>query len=192
MRAPIRILGIGRLTEQKRFDRFLRVISVVASAGLVVSAHLVGNGPLRRDLETQAASLGVSHHVTFHGEQSDIVPYYRDADVLLLTSDYEGTPNVVMEAAACGLPVVSSRVGDVERLIEPGVSGFLFQPRDEQTAAESLTQLARDPELRRRMGIHARKKMESERSLTTLAPLLEQLYQPFLTNSRSKHCSGGL
>ena len=84
------------------------------------------------------------------------------------------------------------RVGDVERLIDSGVSGFLFQPDDEQTAVESLTQLARDPELRQRMGIHARKKMESERSLATLAPLLEQLYQPFLTNSRSKDCNVGL
>jgi glycosyltransferase involved in cell wall biosynthesis len=184
---PTRILGIGRLTEEKRFDRFLRIISQVAASGLAVSAHIVGNGPLRCDLEKQAGTLGLREHVTFHGEQPDAAPYYSNADVFLLTSDYEGSPNVVMEAAASGLPVVASRVGDVERLVDHGLSGFLFQPQDETTAAESLTQLARDVELRRRMGTEARKKMESERSLTTLAPLLEQIYEPLLRNSRPNH-----
>jgi glycosyltransferase involved in cell wall biosynthesis len=139
---------------------------------------------LRRDLERQADTLGLREYVTFHGEQQDVVPYYSNADVFLLTSDYEGSPNVVMEAAASGLPVVASRVGDVERLVDHRLSGFLFKPQDETTAGQSLTQLARDVDLRRRMGAQARKKMDSERSLTTLAPLLEQLYEPLLRNKR--------
>ena len=142
---------------------------------------------MRRDLERQADALGLREQVTFHCEQQDVTPLYGNADVFLLTSDYEGSPNVVMEAAASGLPVVASRVGDVERLVDHGLSGFLFQPEDEESAGQSLTQLARDVELRQRMGTQARKKMDCEWSLSTLAPRLEQLYEPLLRSGRSNH-----
>src|SRR4051812_21240196 len=104
----VRILGAGRLTEQKRFDRFLRVVARVKRiASRRITALIAGDGPLLSTLQRTAAELGLAPgEIEFAGAVEDMRSLYQAADVFLLTSAFEGTPNVVLEAMSCALPVV--------------------------------------------------------------------------------------
>ena len=97
-----------------------------------VKGILVGAGPLREPLERQAAGLGFSPEtLEFRGEVHDLTPVYREADILALTSDWEGTPNVVLEAMASGLAVVATKAGGISDIVQHGKTGFLtFDSRD--------------------------------------------------------------
>ena len=125
-----RILTVGRMCTPKRYDRLLDVIAELQRRlPRAVKTILVGDGPLRSELEGQAAQLGLlPDAVRFHGADDNLLHFYNNADVLLLTSDYEGTPNVVLEAMACGLPVVATRVGGISEIVQEGVTGLLAKP----------------------------------------------------------------
>jgi len=110
----------------------------------------------------------------------DPAPLYRKADVFVLTSDHEGTPNVILEAMACGLPVVATAVGGVPDLVQDGVTGFLCAPRDTAGIVAALARLAGDPVLRREMGERARVHVERCHARDRLPDLLESLYRTAL------------
>jgi glycosyltransferase involved in cell wall biosynthesis len=112
--------------------RFLSVIAAVQKRSpRPTKAVLVTTGAAERDtLEQQAARLGLSpESVEFRPAVGDMGPVYRDADIFLLTSDWEGTPNVVLEAMASGLPVVATRVGGVPEIVRHGETGLLVDRR---------------------------------------------------------------
>lgn len=175
---PATILGIGRFTAEKRFDRFLRILGLLRhSCNVPIKAVLAGDGPLRPELErlTQDSNLGPGT-VEFCGNVAEVQPLYQRSHILLLTSDREGTPNVVMEAMASGLPVVATNVGGAKELIEDGVTGFLFEPADEQGAVARLEQLIRNRELCIRAGQQARQFIQRHRSPESLPQFLAGLY----------------
>jgi glycosyltransferase involved in cell wall biosynthesis len=176
------ILGVGRMVPQKRFDRFLRIVSELRKhLGSRVSGILVGSGPQRQDLEALAHRLDlIPHGVSFVGSVSDVRKCFKAANMFLLTSDYEGTPNVVMEAMACGLPVVAANVGGVPDLIKHGETGFLFEPEDSNSAIAGLKRLAEEPELAAEMGYRARSFIEEHHSQNRLPERLAQLYRTVL------------
>src|SRR5690606_31546221 len=108
-------------------------------------------------LEEQAATLELDPNaLEFMGKVDDVAPLYQQADIFLLTSDWEGTPNVVMEAMASGLPVVATKVGDVQHLIDHGENGYLVEPGDEESMVRAVHALIRNPEQRIRFGRSAR------------------------------------
>lgn len=180
--APVRLLLAGRLVPPKRCDRFLRVVAAVAPrAARPLHATLVGDGPERAALEAQAAAAGLTGRgdaslVTFAGARSDMAAAYAAADVLVLTSDWEGTPNVVLEAMASGLPVVSTRVGGVADLVADGVNGYLRAGDDEAGLADAVLALVDDAARRREFGARARAVVERRHGLPRLAAELERLY----------------
>src|SRR5206468_1918872 len=105
-----------------------------------------------------------AEQLEFRGAVSNMLPVYREADALVLTSDYEGTPNVVLEAMACGLPVIATRVGDVPEIVRHGETGFLVEPSDTEAIAERLVDLQRDRALGVRLGSAARRHAERHHS----------------------------
>ncbi|MEM8905971.1 MAG: glycosyltransferase, partial [Actinomycetota bacterium] len=113
------VLTVGALSPEKRLDAAIDGVAGVDGARLVV----VGDGPLRRELEQRAAAAGAE--VRFVGARPDLVPWYRAADVLLLTSRTEGMPGVVIEAGLCGLPVVATDVGGVAEVVEHDRTGAM-------------------------------------------------------------------
>jgi glycosyltransferase involved in cell wall biosynthesis len=181
----IAVLGAGRLAEQKRFDRFLRVAARVRqTAGPQLRMLIAGDGPLRAALHEMAVTLGFNRdEVEFAGHIDDMRDLYRSADVFLLTSDYEGTPNVVLEAMASGLPVIATRVGDVPHLITDGVTGFLADPNDEDRIAETLARLVSDPALRDGVGRAAREHIVAKHSVLNMPLYLHTLYGGVLTHA---------
>jgi len=178
----IRLLTIGRLEEQKRVDRFLRAVSAVCQkTDKTIKAIIAGDGSLRNQLENQAAELGLAGIVEFRGLVSDVPSLYREADIFVLTSDWEGTPNVLLEAMAAGLAVVSTNVGGVADIIADGHSGLMTYPHDEARLTNLLIQLVNNPQLRRELGHRAHVQVEENHSLRRLPKFLSNLYQMALS-----------
>lgn len=144
---------VARLSPVKRHDRlldaFARVLRELPDARLV----LVGDGPARPSLETHAQRLSVAHRVIFTGTLPHTPLPQQLFDIGTLTSENEGFPNSLVEASACGVPLVATRVGGVTDVLQEGLTGFGVAPGDGTGLVAALLRLARDPALRERMGV---------------------------------------
>ena len=187
---PFTLVAVGRLGKEKRLDRFLSILQRLRKDfGLNVRGLIVGTGrrdeDLRAQLEDQARNLGLLPNIVeFRGGVSDMRSIYHEAEVCVLTSDYEGTPNVLLEAMASGLPVVASRVGGVPGIVRHEETGFLFEPDKLEGFVAALAELVRNPELRMRMGRNARHYVEQNHNLRRLPVYLSDLYQVALPSKR--------
>jgi len=175
---PTRLLAVGRLEPQKRLDRFISILaSIKERTSCQIKATIVGDGPERQMLTRQAEELGlVPGTIEFAGAVNNISEVYMRADVLALTSDWEGTPNAVLEAMAAGLPVVATRVGGVPEVVQAGETGFLVEPDDTEAFTESLLGLINNPQLRTEMGKRARRYVEANHSPDRLLESLASIY----------------
>jgi glycosyltransferase involved in cell wall biosynthesis len=153
-----RLLCVGNLVAPKRVDTLLRAFAVVAGRHPTARLNIIGGGDQEPALAAQAAELCIADRVQFHGAQPHhvVLATLCEADIFLHASDHEGLPVAVMEAMACGLPVVASDVGGVPDLVKPGETGFLAAPDDSAAYAEAIGQLLSDPALRVRIGAAAR------------------------------------
>lgn len=176
---PLRLLAAGRLIESKRFDRF---VALIAQLRLTLKCDLngiiVGDGPLKDSLQAQAVSLGLPPSaLDLRGDLADLAAVYREADVFVITSEYEGTPNVLLEAMASGLPVVATNVGGVPDVVHDGQNGLLVEAGDEEGLYAALERLLRAPELRSSLGRSAQVYVQANHSLTRLPSMLSALYE---------------
>jgi glycosyltransferase involved in cell wall biosynthesis len=179
------ILGVGSLEPVKRFDRLLEIAADLRGrTNRVIRVVIAGDGTQRDSLAAlaeQTRRKGVK--VDMVGRVGDPLKLYQSADVLLLASDREGTPNVVMEAMACGLPVVATNVGGVSDLVKNGETGFLFEPGDTVGALVPLERLACEPALAAEIGQRARAFVEKHHSVSLLPEILAGLYEKVLSPS---------
>jgi glycosyltransferase involved in cell wall biosynthesis len=132
---------VCRLAAIKRIDLFLHTVQRVQISLPEVTATIVGDGALRRDLEQLAQELGLRNTVKFVGYQKDVGSWLRRAKVFVLTSDSEGLPLSTMEAMMCGLPVIASSVGDLPDLVNDGINGYLIQERTPDDFAKRILEL---------------------------------------------------
>ena len=148
--AGVRLLCVARLAPAKNHALLLRTVARLRESGRDVSLTLVGDGPLRGALEERARELGISQRVRFAGRRTDTPAFYRDCDLFVLLSDYEGMPMSIIEAMASGLPVVATRAGGVAELVDDGVNGALVEA-DAAAAAEAIAAICDDPALYARL-----------------------------------------
>lgn len=174
---PELILGVGSLLPLKRWDRLLKAAAELKRRGVAFRVEIAGEGPTRAALEALARTLDVSDRVRLCGRVDGIERRLRTATLLAHTSDSEGCPNAVMEAMAAGLPVVATDSGDVPRLVEHGVTGFLVQRGDDDSLVECLSTLLQDGTLRNEMGGAARLKAEREFGLQRLVSETLDVYR---------------
>lgn len=120
------LLFLGNFTSQKRPDRFVRIIHGLKNDIPNIHGLMVGDGPLKIYVEEQVKQLGIEDRITYAGYQRDVRPWISMSDVLLLTSDTEGMPGVVLEAGAMKKITISNIVGGIFELIEDGVNGYLI------------------------------------------------------------------
>jgi glycosyltransferase involved in cell wall biosynthesis len=133
------LLCIGRLVDQKAFHSAMAAFSQIAGRHPELRLKIVGQGERERDLRQLAQSLGLTHRIDFCGFQSDVASYYKGAKFTLLTSYYEGFPNVLVESLALGTPVVSFDCPSGPReIVLEGVNGFLVPPGNIALLVESM------------------------------------------------------
>lgn len=154
---------------------------------------LVGDGPLRPELEKLAATLGVQRNVRFLGDRTDIPSVLASLDISVLASFSESLPNAVLESMAAGLPVVATRVGGNRDLVREGETGYLVPPNEEISLANALERLLINPLLRAEMGRKGREVALASYSLARVRDQYEQLYASVLERKRwtpSRHHVG--
>ena len=152
--AGARLLCVARLAPAKNHALLLQTVARLRESGRDVSLTLVGDGPLRGRLEELARELGISERVRFAGRRTDTPAFYRDCDLFVLLSDYEGMPMSIIEAMASGLPVVATRAGGVAELVADGVNGALVEA-DADAAAGAIAAVCDDPALYARLSAGA-------------------------------------
>ncbi|VEG26445.1 glycosyltransferase [Actinomyces howellii] len=143
---PLRLLCVARLAEAKNHVLLLEVTARLLASGRDLTLTLVGDGPLRSELEDRARRLGIGSAVRFTGQQQDTASFYREADLFMLLSTYEGQPMSIIEAMASGLPVVATAVGGVAELVDDGRTGTLVAPEAGEVA-RAVTSICDDPGL---------------------------------------------
>jgi N-acetyl-alpha-D-glucosaminyl L-malate synthase BshA len=141
---------------------------------------LIGDGPLRAEIERRAIEEGLAADVTFVGEQHDLVPWLSVADLFLLPSAQESFGLAALEAMACEVPVIASRVGGLPEFIEDGVTGFLCPPGDVELMAERGVAVLNDPERRASMGSTAAEVVRTRYCTDLVVPLYEAEYRAVL------------
>jgi glycosyltransferase involved in cell wall biosynthesis len=174
---------IGRMTPVKRTDDVLVAFKQLRETGVDAVLCLVGDGPDRPQLEQRAHELGVIRDTLFLGYQEDVAPFYAAFDALILPSSNEGTPVSAIEALAAGRPVVATRVGGVPDVVQEGEDGFLVEPGATDDLAERLARLAREPELRERMGRAGRDRVLPRYAVERLVDDIDRLYRSLLTSA---------
>ncbi|NWF91945.1 MAG: glycosyltransferase family 4 protein [Syntrophaceae bacterium] len=157
--SPKNILFVGRLTEQKGIDTLFCAMKEVIDKGINrLSLSLVGDGPLRGELERMVNDLGITKYVRFVGSTNDVTQYYQNSHILVIPSNWEGLPLVLLEGMACGLPILASDLDGIRDGIEDGVNGFLFTPGNASQLSSKITYLLENPEKAEEMGRVSREK----------------------------------
>ncbi len=180
--ATFQLLSIGRFTFQKGYLIGLLAAKKMKDAGIDFEWLIVGDGPLREEVIFHIHTLGLEKEVKLLGKKNrnEVFELYQHTDVFLLSSVYEGIANVVLEAMAMEIPVVSTKSGGLEEVIVSGVDGFLAEVYDHEQLAAQLIQLQADTKLRAEMGKKARQKIEASFTITRQADEFEQQYQRIL------------
>jgi glycosyltransferase involved in cell wall biosynthesis len=168
---------VGRLVPVKDFDLFLEVAAELKTVDDRVKFSILGDGPLRAHLMRRAQELGVKDSVKFFSARSDPFPYYRSLHLFLNTSVHEGIPLAILEAMACGLPVVAPRVGGIPEVIEDGKQGVLVEQRTPANFSRSCLKVIRCESLRIAMGSSARERFVNHFSSSHMASSYLDLYR---------------
>lgn len=167
----------GRLTPIKRPLDLIRTLRGVLDAGVDAVLVVVGDGDDRPKAEALATTLGVADRCRFVGFHRNIREWYAAFDVFLLTSLNEGTPVVAFEALGAGRPVVATAAGGTAAVVLDGVSGFLVPVGDVAGLSDRVVRLARDPDLRTRLGAAGSEDVRLRYATGRMADELEAVYQ---------------
>lgn len=194
----IKLLSIARLTEKKGIKYGIQAVTQLLEKHPSIEYKIVGEGPLRCDLEKLIEELNVTTQVKLLGwkQQEEIVELIQDSDILLAPSvtsdagDQEGIPVVLMEALAKGLPVLSTQHSGIPELVQDGKSGFLVPERDVDALAQKLEYLIENSQLWSEMGHAGRKHVEDHYDIHQLNDQLVELYQKISHEILQKSTSG--
>ena len=186
---PVRILTVGRLVEKKGLEHALNAIADVRRKHSNLRYEIIGEGPLRPVLENLIRRLDLSSVVTLRGAaNADVVRRsFDESHLFLLASvtasdgDQEGIPVSLMEAQACGLPVLSTRHSGIPELVADGCSGFLVEERNEDHLARGLLRLVQNPQAWAQMGEQGRKAVEAKFDIGALNRDLVALYEKVIS-----------
>ncbi len=177
-----RVIMVARMNAHyKNHAGFLRIAAAVHKRMPDAEFLLVGDGPLRAEIEKQAATLGLSERVLFLGDRRDIPALLASSDLSVLTSDSEGLSNVILESMAAGVPVVAYAVGGNPELVNDE-RGALIPAGNESEFANAICRLLSDADLRRDQGRNARRFAEQNFSLAYVCRQYEDLYLNLLAH----------
>jgi glycosyltransferase involved in cell wall biosynthesis len=176
------VIYVGRLAPEKQLNSLIRGFALAAATVRDVTLVLVGDGPLRKDLEAQARQIGIDGQIRFVGRTSQVHEWLQASDVFALVSSIEGFSCALAEAMGCGLPSVVSDIPGNRQLIESEVHGLRVPVRDEKAIARSLQRLLGDEALRTWMGSEARQHIVDNYSTSQVLDRYEALFRNVLND----------
>ncbi len=176
------LLCVGRLSYAKGYVTALLVVRDLVAKGYNINLNIIGDGPQLEEMIFHINQMKITKYVTLLGRRTrdEVRAFSSQADVFLLTSYFEGLPNVALEAMAMQLPVVSTKCGGVEEAIEHGVDGFITEVYDHVKLAEYVAMLLDDVELRKRIGAAAKQKVAKDFTLERQIDVFEKQYKMLL------------
>ena len=172
------VIGVGRLVEPKRFDRLLKAFSLLVREEKRNNIYLliIGDGEKKRELKNLATKLGLNGRVDLVGYKNNPYAWMAKADVFVLSSDTEGFPNVILEAMACGTPVISiDCMSGPSELITHGKNGILVAPKDERALVSAIKKILDDEDFRKRLSIEGRNRAR-DFSIEKILPQYEDVF----------------
>jgi N-acetyl-alpha-D-glucosaminyl L-malate synthase BshA len=178
------VVHVSNFRPVKRVDIALDVFRLIRQR---VRARflLIGDGPVRGDIEQRVADEGLTDDVIFLGEQHDVVPWLSVADIFLLPSEQESFGLAALEAMACEVPVIASRVGGLPEIIDHGVTGFVCPPDAVSDMADCAMALLGDADRRRAMGRAAAEVVRTRYCTERVVPMYEQAYLDVLRGPKA-------
>jgi glycosyltransferase involved in cell wall biosynthesis len=194
------VLAVGQLAERKGFAQLVAACDVVRDQGHRFVCRIIGSGPRRGDLEELIAALSLGDTVSLEGAlpHDAVVDHYRRATMVVLPcvrtadGDVDGIPNVLVEAMAFGIPVVSSDLPALRELITNGVDGLLVPAGDVECLADAVRRLLDEPQLRQRLGAEARRTAVERFDVAKNVRRLAETLWPGLAAARSTIPAGRL
>ena len=178
------ILSVGRLVEKKGFQDLFQALLMVKERGQRFRCTIYGDGPLSQQLKAWIDEHGMADDILLMGDRSqhELIPIFQTATFFALTpvqtddGDRDGIPNVLVEAMAVGLPVITTAVAGIPELVDHDQNGFLYQQHDVEGISSGITELLRNAEKRRQLGDAASKKVTEQFDITLAANRLKALF----------------
>lgn len=179
--ADDRLIGhVARLEPVKGQSVLLHALRAVLERHPSARLIIVGDGSAKSDLTELAATLGIAKRVDFLGLRGDVADLLPHVELFALSSLNEGLPLSILEAMACGQPVVAPAIGEIPRVVQDGITGLTVPPGDPQALAASITTLLDHPDQTRAMGNAARRLMEEQFNLDQTVRRYESIYAALL------------
>jgi glycosyltransferase involved in cell wall biosynthesis len=183
--------AVGRLEAQKRFDLLLEAFAGLRTTWPHARLVVAGDGSLRGALESHAARLGLGRSCRFLGHRADVADLHDAFDLFVQSSEYEGTPNAVLEAMAMETPLVATDVGGTRELAFPGEHALVVPPHDVEALGRAIGAVLADPAAAQARAARARRRVETELSFAGRTRQLERIYEDLLAeHGRSPAPSG--
>ncbi|MFC1517252.1 glycosyltransferase [Candidatus Margulisiibacteriota bacterium] len=188
-RKKLKLLMCGRLTEKKGFEYGIRAFFELLARGYDLYMEIIGQGPLENNLKKFVKKLRIEKHIKFLGDkpQDFVLKTINSADLLLApyviakNGDREGIPNILKEALACGLPVISTKHAGVPEIIKDEVTGFLVNEKAVIMLSRKIEELCKDEELVKKFAHKGRELVEKQFNLEKQNAKLERYYQKVLS-----------
>jgi glycosyltransferase involved in cell wall biosynthesis len=172
----------GRIERQKNLEMFFAAAALFGRERPDATFLVAGDGTLRDHFVRRVAELGLRDRVRFLGNTGDMPAFFQRLDQFWLTSNWEGTPNVVLEAMATGVPVIATRVGGTEELIRDGIDGFLVAREDVAALCAAARRVAEHPDEASRVAQRARETASSRFSIRAMVESTQRVYEHVLTS----------
>jgi glycosyltransferase involved in cell wall biosynthesis len=178
----VSVLSIGRFTFQKGYLIGILAIKKLIDKGFSIQWNIIGDGSQMEEMIFHIHELKLQNHIVLHGKKNknEVSDWINKSDIFLLTSVYEGIPNVVLEAMAMELPVVTTKSGGVDEVIEHGVDGFIAPLYDIETVSNLLEKFIEDKQLALSLGKAARQKILAEYTLERQLKVFQEEYEKIL------------
>jgi len=172
----VRFITVGRLAAIKNHAMMLAAFAELLKRHPHAHLTIVGDGPERAAIEGLISGYGITGNVSLAGFQSEVSPFLEQADVFLLTSNYEGISIALLEAMRAGLPAICTAVGGIPETVTDAESGILVPAGDLGALTAAMSELASSPQKREQFGESGRKRFSSEFSLDTMVSRYDSLY----------------
>lgn len=183
----IKLVLVARLVQAKRIDRFIQLLAKLRKQNKEIVGWIVGSGPEYEYLKTLSRNLELKEDdLLFLGQRDDIPNILKQSDIFILTSDYEGFPNVLLEAMAAKLPVVTTPAGDAEKIIRNGENGFVVPESEKDKFIKKINLLIESELMRGKMGTESRRIVEKQYDVINLDAKLKEILLAMANYSKDR------